>query len=426
MTVITPLRPPTSQLPVLRNLKHISFEDLLNAIRYLRLLYNPEVRGTRRIEQAVVYSANASEAAAATSALRQRLRSDATKIESSSLLEHSLDAIRADEFERSYSIRWLTTLVSQAERLCAHYDEDHSPLSNEGASSDMEKLIEEAAALLAVCAGTASAGTVTRMFVFPYSSGPRVKVQITDAPLENHDYSSVGAQTWGSACLLAEMISDSPDVFGLSMARQGDGYLRILELGAGTGLVSLTVAKLLETATYSQLGSQTTVIASDFHPTVLANLRRNVRDNVSMESSCSIGVHFLDWSQFPQSTPSPPFDAAFDIIFGADIIYEAEHAEWIRNCLRLLLRKPSRHMPNPRFHLVIPLRHTHASEARAVDEIFPTGHPLSIDDLCDFPILGIVNKDIILCEVGGNVRSRSHGPDVLEYVRYTIAWIKVT
>jgi hypothetical protein len=78
-----------------------------------------------------------------------------------------------------------------------------------------EDLVEEAAAILAMCAGTASAGVITRQFVFDRAEEATITVGLTDVPLDNQDYGSVGAQTWGGACIMAEMIVENPLAFGL-------------------------------------------------------------------------------------------------------------------------------------------------------------------------------------------------------------------
>ncbi len=79
-----------------------------------------------------------------------------------------------------------------------------------------------------------------------------IQVQLTDVPLENQDFGSVGAQTWGGACVLAEGHRGGSGCFWTARV----GRKRVLELGAGTGLVSITVGKLLE--------GNVTVVATDF------------------------------------------------------------------------------------------------------------------------------------------------------------------
>lgn len=90
------------------------------------------------------------------------------------------------------------------------------------------------------------------------------------------------------------------------------------------------------------------VLATDHHPLVLTNLRSNVNlnfppDKVQEDAARRIEVHGLDWLQFHEGeyeetigrdgarkkadvkrveTMEPPFEERFDVIFGADIVYE--------------------------------------------------------------------------------------------------------
>ncbi|KAL6299470.1 putative methyltransferase-domain-containing protein [Sparassis latifolia] len=388
---------PTSQLPPIGKVRQYSVEDLAKALRYLRNIYNPEVRGTRRVDT------------------KER--------------QTFLDAMRSDAFERSHAIRWLTAVVSQA-----YHFSDPSDTDSVNAAAQ-EILLQDAASLLAVCAGPASAGILSRTFRF-LSEGGDISVQLTDIPLQNQDYSSVGAQTWGSSCLLAEMLAASPEKFILPMVRDGDiAYWRALELGAGTGLASITLAKLLERRAGNSAAHPATVVASDFHPSVLANLENNIKANllppVPNHTRLSVSTHFLDWSHFIQHKQrTHPFDEPFDLILGADIVYEVEHVNWIKACVEQLLRKPGlagTQIPSAHFHLVIPLRPTHLLECRMVEEVFNFGDAERSDLTPSVPhpshSLCIMSKDIITCEPHGDVRARGDvGAAEVEYVHYVIGW----
>ncbi|TCD61928.1 hypothetical protein EIP91_007696 [Steccherinum ochraceum] len=421
MAITHPLNPPSSQLPPIAKIKTTPVQDIAHAIGYLRLLYNPDVRGTRCVGRKLVFSASriASDSTEAFSEGHEVAINPSSTSDSSS----SLDALRGDEFERSYAIRWLTSLVARADILAARDDRSFDPGDPEAYDLAWENLIEDAAALLAVCAGTASAGSISRAFAFRHKTGREVKVQITDVPLENQDYSSVGAQTWGSACLLAEMIVDNPGAFGLGYSDPSQRPMRVLELGAGTGLVSMTVGGLFKGFFGSDKAS---VIATDFHLSVLQNLHKNIAFNTSSwPEPCpvTIAAHHLDWSNLPASPGPPPFNQSFDQIFGADVIYEINHAAWIRSCIERFLRKASNSSTDvPRFHLVTPLRPTHTAEAQTVEEVFPFASQTTASS-SGTPTLGIISKEILLCEVQGGLRSRTTNGNLVEYVYYTIAWV---
>jgi hypothetical protein len=228
--------------------------------------------------------------------------------------EYIKKCLKSDAFERSYVIRWLMALVAQVEALDSR--EGHA----NSVPASMQNIIHEAASILALCAGTASAGTITRTFSFPLGrkNHPSViKVQLTDVPLDNYNYSSVGAQTWGGACVLAERIVRYPEYFGLVGHESSDSFqmkksaLRILELGAGTGLVSLALAKLLKSSR-DWTNCPTEIIATDFYPPVLENLQKNIAsnfdtvDNEQPQPSVSVISHFLDWKTFSTAVDALP------------------------------------------------------------------------------------------------------------------------
>ncbi|KAJ7590556.1 putative methyltransferase-domain-containing protein [Mycena floridula] len=342
---------PTTKLPPIRSLHECSGDVLRNSLVYLRQIYSPEVRGSRR-----------------------RKNSSAE------------GSLQADTFERAYAIRWLTTLIS---------DPDVA-----------EDVLEDASSLLAVCAGTSAAGVIHRTFIFP-SKSDEIRVQVRDIPLENQDFHSVGSQTWGGACVLAEAIVEDPSLFGLTSSKP----LRVLELGAGTGLVSLAVGILWKS--YPDNDRQLQLVATDFYSSVLTNLQANIEANFPPQNcldSVSISHQFLDWSKFPDIvSPSTPFDEPFDLVLGADIVYETQHAVWIKSCLSTLLRKPKPddHIP-PTFHLVIPLRFTHSAESGTVDTVF---------DASSSDTLVIFSKETILCDAGSGREG-----EVVEYSYYQIRW----
>ena len=341
-----------------------------------------------------------------------------------------LNAMQSDAFERNYALKWLTALISSCEIMSA--PENIGSLLID--STSIEALVQSAASLLATCAGTAAAGIIARTFAFDnYASEAGrviVTVDIIDVPLDNHDYGSVGAQTWGGACIMAEMIVEDPvalcsPAFRLEKpATESIGKFRCLELGAGTGLVSLTIGKLVEAHLLSKMPKvQLEIVATDHYPTVLQNLERNIGINFPPSSNPStIQVHpqFLDWSVFAVSSPESDPDILqhpFDVVYGADIIYEAQHAEWIKACLRKVLRKPNpcAISNDPLFHLIIPLRVTHASESSTIETVFKMQSP-TLNPVSGHQDLVIHHKDIIVCDAD------TEGHDEVEYAYYKIGW----
>ncbi|KDQ31663.1 hypothetical protein PLEOSDRAFT_1074207 [Pleurotus ostreatus PC15] len=393
--------PPTSRLPPIKALRISTAESLDSALTYLRLRYNPEVRGTKRTSRKV-------------------------SLDGHEPSDDFDDLHGSDDFERSYALRWLTCLIAQLDDTG-----DDQEAANETAIplDRREILIQEAASLLALCSGTAGAGSFIREFNFAtssHSSPPSpateavgtIQIQLRDVPLDNHDYGSVGAQTWGGACVLSAEIAENPSKFGLLSSCD---QLRVLELGAGTGLVSLTIAKLLE-----QRVKKAFILASDFFPSVLSNLKSNIHLNfpdLQPSDPTQVEAGFLDWSQYQSMLSAgqhPPFDQPFDLIVGADIIYEDKHAEWIKQCLEILLKKPSAggHAPAPKFYLVIPLRHTHENESHSVEVVFPWAD----DRVEGEKRLCILHKEIISCDGRSGNERPGNAKEEVEYAYYHIGW----
>lgn len=272
----------------------------------------------------------------------------------------------------------------------------------------MNPILERAINLLAIVSGSAPSEGYIRTFTFnsnlSTSSAPspaKVTVTLRDGNIsssEHEGYNSVGVQTWGSANVLSQkLISNGL----LTLPRRPPNQsLRILELGAGTGLVSLVVANFLtleREGSYNEAPevNRVEIIASDHDRAVLDNLESNIELNAPFGESISIWACYLDWKSFaspyfkgsPNSPivaiPDPPFDEPFDLILGADVVYEPHQAFWLKATVEALLSEREPHLPSPsttesitlepppRFHLVIPLRATHSHESKSVFEAFP-------------------------------------------------------
>ena len=156
------------------------------------------------------------------------------------------------------------------------------------------------------------------------------------------------------------------------------------------------------------------IVATDYYPSVLENLKQNVARNALSDG---VRVKFLDWSTFCHADiiiPDPIFEGGFDVVYGADIIYEALHATWIKSCLERLLCKPSAGLPDPTFHLVIPLRATHAVESSTIEMVLRDGREIHGEQE---QVLVVKYKEIVVCDA----ESGKDGEEV-EYAYYKIGW----
>ncbi|RPD64708.1 hypothetical protein L226DRAFT_528917 [Lentinus tigrinus ALCF2SS1-7] len=349
--------PPTSSLPPLARLATYSTAHIAEAIDNLRSIYCPQALATlpqpKALPKHLVHDTSVPDSGYASA----EGEDDSDDEYDEDDTPFDIDVLRSDTFEREFAIRWLTGFAGRSDVWV------YSETSDEEADA-RAALVDSAASILSVFAGKdEDEEALTRTFSFPTSPGLRadsccaVHVELNDAPLLSDDHTSVGLQSWGSSIRLAERMCLDPGAFALSLVRSTEPSLRILELGAGTGLLSIAAAKLL---------ASVEVIATDYHPSVLDNLRENVSTNFSTPSACPIDVLALDWQ-------NPVYEGAlasrFDVILAADVVYHPEHARWIKACVERLLTHGSHGV----FWLIIPLRPTgrHAGMSDTVEAVFP-------------------------------------------------------
>jgi len=122
-----------------------------------------------------------------------------------------------------------------------------------------------------------------------------------------------------------------------------------MELGTGTGLVGLMCAAL----------GCPRVVLTDYHPQVLSNAAYNIQLAQSLQSE--ILLHRLDWQEIAEATDKA-IDETFDIIVGADIVYEVVHTQWLPRVIDRYLKRDGV------FYLLIPLRPTHSKEVELFEE----------------------------------------------------------
>ncbi|KAF2279507.1 uncharacterized protein EI97DRAFT_482014 [Westerdykella ornata] len=307
--------PPTSCLPPVRSIRGATDEQIRNALCNLRQLYCP----LRRLS---VSLHSRKDAKAVISQVLQPTDSgyasqDDDEDDETSEVEDTNATLRADTFERDFAVRWLTALIARAEELS--FDPD---------------LVDEAAFILASFSDIEDEGpdqALTRDFCFPSlfhsSASTKIEVRLNDAPLSTTDHTDVGLQSWGASIILSDMMCASPGRFGLEKLDPG---CTIVELGAGTGLVSLTLAKMLQQSYITDA----TLVATDYHPAVLQNLDRNIRTNFPSNDTAPVKAMMLDWSA---PVLAPPLDKPASMVVAADVIYAPEHATWLRDCAGLLL-----------------------------------------------------------------------------------------
>ncbi|KAI6042806.1 hypothetical protein EDC04DRAFT_2878341 [Pisolithus marmoratus] len=272
-----------------------------------------------------------------------------------------LELLRADDLERGFAIKWLTGFLKRADGWMTArsigFLIDYEAL--EGGSEKAEGVEGDISAL-------------TRQFCFPFNRPPRtasdqefITVELNDAPLDTVDHTAVGLQSWASAIVLAKRMCAHPRRYlfpnNLNMSAAHPSResplvtkMRVLELGAGTGLLSIVAAQL-----YRKLGCSAHVKATDYHPMVLENLIQNLRSNLGSVTRLS----------------SSEAEEKYDIVLAADVIYDPRHARWVCDCVMKTLKKPMPRIGEGGgvFWLAMPLRSTgrHEGMERTVEDAFP-------------------------------------------------------
>ena len=319
---------PTDSLPPLNRLSNYSLAQVVDALANLRALYFPSplveslrLQKNSKTKAHPVHDNTAPDSGYASA----EEEDDEVPFLGDDEANEALELLRADALERAFAIKWLIGFTARSDAWIISVPEEEMEAYTSA--------VDEAASLLALFTAPEPEQAITRNFSFLTPSDQPVEVELNDAPLLGEDHTAVGLQSWASSILLAERICANPGKFNLDVTSDGGG-LRVLELGAGTGLLSIAVAQM---AANGDLRTPVPfIVATDFHPDVLANLQRNVDAN---GSSNSILVRELDWSR-PNLT-SAPFDCPFDVIFAADVVYEPSHASWIADCVTKLLARPA-------------------------------------------------------------------------------------
>ncbi|OAK97552.1 hypothetical protein IQ06DRAFT_295895 [Phaeosphaeriaceae sp. SRC1lsM3a] len=329
-----PCLPPSSSLIPIRGLATASERQIVSALRNLQALYCP-LRLPTAFQKPKPKWAHIPAASTPSPVDSGYVSRDEDQYEDDiAASEEVTAALRADPFERTFATRWLTSLISRVEEM--GFDEDVTA-----------KIVDDAAFILSSFSDSTKdeeEEALTRDFSFPTASGTTVEITLNDAPLSGTDHTDVGLQSWGASIVLSSMVCADPQRFGLSKEILKE-QPNIIELGAGTGLVSLTLAKLLP-----GIGvNNSNISATDYHLAVLENCNTNIETNFPSDDyeHPPLSSDVLDWSQ-----PPPHFYSTADFLVASDVIYAPEHATWLRDCAAHLLK------PEGTFWLMVTVRKT--------------------------------------------------------------------
>lgn len=158
---------------------------------------------------------------------------------------------------------------------------------------------------------------MSRTFAIPATESTKALMITLHEPSLTAD--NLGHKTWLASFLLAKHLPTLvPHI--LSLGRYGqEARTRVIELGAGTGLVGLSVAALFDV---------------DVHLTDLATIVPNLRSNVDnyqpkaiSNAKGNISVAELDWSALP--CPEGGEQTKYDLVVAADPLYSPKHPVWL-------------------------------------------------------------------------------------------------
>ncbi|KAJ4357241.1 uncharacterized protein N0V89_001816 [Didymosphaeria variabile] len=322
MSILTCCVPPSSSLPPVRSLRTASEDTIITALHSLQALYCP-----LRLPITLPKGKEAASAPADSGYVSEDENEVAPLQRRYSTTEDAFAALRADAYEKDFAVRWLTSLIARASEL---------PFGTEEAR---EKAVDDAAFILSSFSDSPTNEedeALTRDFSFSTSRARDITIQINDAPLTGTDHTDVGLQSWGASIVFSGLMCEAPERFGLDVLPENAS---IIELGAGTALISLTLGKLLPS-----MGQEAQILATDYHNAVLENARTNIATNFGSENA-PVDAMLLDWA-----TPPPALAASASLLFAADVVYAPEHAAWLRDCAAHILA------PEGTFWLVVTVR----------------------------------------------------------------------
>ncbi|SMR50809.1 unnamed protein product [Zymoseptoria tritici ST99CH_1E4] len=210
-----------------------------------------------------------------------------------------------------------------------------------------ERIWEAASQRLTERAGRSAMGDMQRGFFIPMSPDnvdEGVDIVLHEPSLTEDN---LGLKTWASSYLLAKRMAILRD----TLPSLSD-TVPMLELGAGTGLVGLATAVIL----------QRHVVLTDL-PEIVPNLQRNATANTAVLDmhGASVDAAVLDWTDpgaFHLNDTLNGDQHLFPLILAADPIYSSDHPRWLVQAIDHHLSRGE----SARVVIEMPLRDTYSPE----------------------------------------------------------------
>lgn len=214
-------------------------------------------------------------------------------------------------------------------------------------------IVKEVSLRIAECCGRSARPSMSRDFKFENMTSV---VSLFEPSLTEDN---LGWKTWGASLILSEILVENFTSIGAFEKRKDGKNLKVLELGAGTGLVGISWAcKWKEMNGGDKNGID--MYITDL-PEIVENLKKNAIEN-KIDSFVTADV--LDWTKpdaFVQKYSID--DHSFDVILVADPIYSPNHPEWVVNMISKFLA------PHGTCYLEIPIRPKYAVERQVLIDL---------------------------------------------------------
>ena len=257
---------------------------------------------------------------------------------------------------------------------------------------DRESVWQLASQRLAERSGRSGMAGFDRSFEVPLPAGSGCINFSIHEPAMTED--NLGLKTWGSSFALAKHLTDLAHHFAHLLPAIGSGedattagqphgnQARVLELGAGTGVLGLAFAAVFKTH----------VLMTDLAE-IAPNLRRNAEGNTTILSArkakASVGI--LDWAQPEALLHVGEYDAGivrkaidtsakksinslFDIVIAADPIYSTLHPSLLADTIQYRL-SPSK---SAKFLVAYPVRAEYQTQIEELHRLMESRCGLSL------------------------------------------------
>ncbi|CEP61043.1 S-adenosylmethionine-dependent methyltransferase LALA0_S02e05468g [Lachancea lanzarotensis] len=231
--------------------------------------------------------------------------------------------------------------------LVAYYTSVLAKYSRSDQSDELAvRILSEASLRISEKCGRTAQPAMTRVFQI---EGLQNSIQLHEPALTADN---LGLKTWGASLVLAQKLCQKNNILMGSKK-----HLRVLELGAGTGLVGIALSqKLCEDG---RDFSTATIYLTDL-PEIVPNLKKNVQLNKCNENAqLNVTVDVLDWTD-PSLFERRHGCQKFDVLVIADPIYSPQHPGWIVNMMSRFLAADGT------VYLEIPVRAKYATERQTL------------------------------------------------------------